>query len=397
MRKGRYLAPWHREAGELAALGGVDLEELGAEDLAALLEGLRGKPAIYHCISRVVNREFVLQREEKEKFVGLMRAYERFSQVRVMNFVVMSNHFHILLEVPAAPEDRGASWSDEELLDHLGHLYTEREMGELRWELGHYRKQKMEAAAEAFRERYFDRMWDLSSFMKVLKQRFTQWFNKKHGRDGYLWSGRFKSVLVEDGHAARMVSAYIDLNPVRAGMVEDPKDYRWSGYGEAVAGKEAARNGLRLVMFENLSCAGGGQAAARKVVSWRKVARRYREVLFMAGEEREGESGSGGGVSGVSGSRAEEGKGGPRRGFTAEEVGRVLEEGGSLSEGAMLRCKARYFVDGLVIGSAGFVDRVFSLTRGYFGENRKSGARKIRRVRTPLRTMRDLQREALVV
>ena len=80
-------------------------------------------------------------------------------------------------------------------------------MGELRWELGHYRKQKMTAAAEEFRKRYFDRMWDLSSFMKVLKQRFTQWFNKKHGRDGYLWSGRFKSVLVEDGHAARTVAA----------------------------------------------------------------------------------------------------------------------------------------------------------------------------------------------
>jgi hypothetical protein len=68
-----------------------------------------------------------------------------------------------------------------------------------------------------------------------------------------------------------------------------------------------------------------------------------------------------------------------------------------LSEGAMLRCKTRYFVDGLVIGSAGFVDGVFSMTRGYFGENRKSGARKMRGVRTPLRTMRDLQRDALVV
>jgi hypothetical protein len=50
-----------------------------------------------------------------------------------------------------------------------------------------------------------------------------------------------------------------------------------------------------------------------------------------------------------------------------------------------------------VIGSAGFVDGVFSMTRGYFGENRTSGSRKIRRVRTPLRTMRDLQRDALVV
>jgi putative transposase len=76
-------------------------------------------------------------------------------------------------------------------------------------------------------------------------------------------------------------------------------------------------------------------------------------------------------------------------------VARVLKEGGSLSEGAMLRCKARYFVDGLVLGSERFVNEVFAMTRGYFGENRTSGARKMRRVRTDLRTMRDLQRGVL--
>ncbi len=62
---------------------------------------------------------------------------------------------------------------------------------------------------------------------------------------------------------------------------------------------------------------------------------------------------------------------------------------------AMLWCKARYFVDGLVIGSEGFVNGVYALTRGYFGERRKSGARKLRGVRTALWTMRDLQRAAL--
>ena len=381
MRKARYLAPWHRDMEELtAAVGGVDLEKLGEEELAALLESLKGKPAIYHCVSRVVNREFVLHREEKEQFVEYMRAYEQFCQVRVLTFCVMTNHFHLLVEVPAAPEDRGASWSDEKLLRHLSRLYSEQQMGELCWELGHYRKQKMEQAAEAFRQRYFARMWDLSSFVGVLKQRFTQWFNMKHMRDGCLWSGRFKSVLVEDGHAARTVAAYIDLNPVRAGMVDDPKDYRWSGYGEAVAGKKWARDGLRLVMYEHLSYVGSEKVAAKELVSWRKVARGYREVLFMAGEEQEGENGN---VK--------------RRGFKQREVARVLEEGGKLSEGALLRCKARYFVDGLVIGSEGFVNGVFALTRGYFGEGRTSGARKMRRVETELRTMRDLQRDVLVV
>ena len=361
MRKARYLAPWHREGVDWGAVdGGADPDggerRDGPEAVAAFLSELRGKPAIYHCVSRVVNREFVLQREEKEKFVGLMRVYERFCQVRVLTFCVMSNHFHILVEVPARPEDGGASWTDEELLHHLSGLYSEPRMAELRWELEHYREKKMDGAAEAFRQRFFARMWDLSAFMKVLKQRFTQWFNKKHGRDGYLWSGRFKSVLVEDGHAAQTVAAYIDLNPLRAGMVADPKDYRWSGYGEAVAGREAARHGLRLVLYEKLSCLQGERRAAGCVASWREVVRLYRMVLF-------------------------------------EDGGEVKDA--VLSEGALLRCKTRYFIDGLVIGSEEFVNRVFELTREYFGGRRRSGARKLGRVRTALRTMRDLQRKAV--
>ena len=89
----------------------------GGELEAEALEALRAKPAIYHCVSRVVNREYVLGRAEKEQFVRLMRLYERFCQVRVLTYCVMSNHFHLQLEVPARPEEEGASWSDEALLD----------------------------------------------------------------------------------------------------------------------------------------------------------------------------------------------------------------------------------------------------------------------------------------
>jgi putative transposase len=80
-------------------------------------------------------------------------------------------------------------------------------------------------------------MHDLSEFMKGLKQRFTQWFNGHHGRRGTLWEGRFKSVLVQDGYAARVMAAYIDLNPIRAAMVQKPEDYKWCSYGEAVKSK----------------------------------------------------------------------------------------------------------------------------------------------------------------
>ena len=132
MPKPRYLAPWQQP--DVMAI--LEAEGLSVEELAAL----KGKPAIYHCISRVVDRRFVLGEAEKEQFVAYMRLYERFCEVRVLAFCVMSNHFHILLEVPMAPEERGADWSDERLLEHLGGSLLRGADGErCAGELDHYR------------------------------------------------------------------------------------------------------------------------------------------------------------------------------------------------------------------------------------------------------------------
>ena len=118
----------------------------------------------------------------------------------------------------------------------------------------------IDEGAEQFKaKKYLYRMCDLSQFMKVLKQRFTQWFNKRHGRRGTLWEDYFKSVLVEDGYTARVMSAYIDLNPLRAGIVNDPARYRWSSYGAAVAGDRLARGGGI-----------GGSSQAREPVAGRR-------------------------------------------------------------------------------------------------------------------------------
>jgi REP element-mobilizing transposase RayT len=362
MPKKRYLAPWQQAdvmaAATAARLAGAD--GLSPEDL----EALRGKPAIYHCISRVVDRRLVLETPEKERFVAYMRTYEQFCQVRVLAFCVMSNHFHILLEVPAAPPGRGADWSDDALLDHLRCLYPEDKLAEIRWQLGHFRAQENHAAATALRERYFRRMWDLSEFMKTLKQRFTRWFNRVHERVGTLWEARFKSVLVEDGHAARTMAAYIDLNPVRARIVESPEEYRWSSYGEAVAGRHRAREGLQRVMFELARSLGSEERAAGMLLNWRQAAHRYRQVLFAAQHRHE---------PGIDPAQAPQ-----------------------LTEAQALRCRVRYFADGLAIGSQRFINQVFGLTRSRFGPKRKSGARKLRRIDTELRSLRDLRRDPVV-
>ena len=357
---------------------------LGVELDEEALEALRGKPAIYHCISRVVGGEFLLGPAEREHFVKLMRAYEAFGHLRILTYCVLSNHFHILVEVPARPEEDP---DDEELLAHLGGLYSPFEMAGIRWELEHYRAQDNERGAEALRQRYLSRMWDLSAFMKILKQRFTQWFNPQSGRHGTLWEERFKSLLVEDGHAARVVAAYIDLNPVRAGMVEDPRSYRWSGYGEAVAGRKVAREGLQRMMFEYEQMRGNEAVAAREVADWRRVAAGYRQILYMDGGEgpETEESGGGGGETGTR----------RRKGFTRKEVEAVLAKGGKLSEGEILGGRVRYFIDGVMVGTKEFVENSYRLSRERFGPKRTTGARRMRGVESELHTARALQVDAL--
>ena len=118
---------------------------------------------------------------------------------------------------------------------------------------------------DRWRAQYLRRMWDLSEFMKTLKQKFSAWFNRKHDRVGTLWESRFKSVLVEGSWTSLLkVAAYVDLNAVRAGLVDDPKDYRWCGYGEAVAGDRAARRGLCAALNDVKSGA-----------TWRDLGPRY--------------------------------------------------------------------------------------------------------------------------
>ena len=225
-------------------------------------EGFRH--AIYHCVSRVVDRGKVLGREEKEQFTKYMRAYERLFGVRVLAYCVMDNHFHILVEVPQRPK---LMPTNGELIGLVRETLGNQRADNLAKWIALWSEQGNQGAIEAERERWFRQMWDLAGFMKVLKQRFSQWYNgtRPKRRTGTLWEERYRSVLVEDGLALRAMAVYIDLNPVRAGLVMDPKDYRWSSYGEASSGQATAGIRLRWI-YENSwwhcrSAGGGGRSA----------------------------------------------------------------------------------------------------------------------------------------
>jgi len=325
--------------------------------------------SFYHCMSRVVDKRFIFNELEKNTFRKMMRKLEQFLGVEVVTFCLMSNHFHLLVRVP--DRETMPELTEEQLLELLPVLYSGNLVTDVRQELDRARNSGDERWTREILERYEARRGNLSVFLKELKQRFTQWYNRENGRRGTLWEDRFKSVLVEGSENALLtMAAYIDLNPVRAGMVSDPKDYRWCGYAEAVAGNRLARKGLCTILKQTTY-------AENVKITWRETAVKYRLLLFGKGEEvaADPEYGTRG-----------------KRGFSAERIEAEIERGGKLSVPEILRCRVRYFCDGAIFGSVEFVDRVFETNRSRYGPNRKSGARKMRGADWgELRVLRDLR------
>jgi hypothetical protein len=142
---------------------------------------------------------------------------------------------------------------------------------------------------------------------------------------------------------------------VRAGLVEDPKDYRWSGYGEAVVGKRRAKEGLqKLVRALQM---GRAEAMSTSLET-------YRMLLYSEGTELNEAMGEDGRLV--------------RGALKHEEVLKVLAAKGRLPLGQYLRCRVRYFCDGAVFGSREYVEEVFRTFRDRFGAKRKEGARRMR-------------------
>ena len=305
---------------------------------------VEGESAVYHVMSRTALKRYLLGPKEKEVFCALLRQQADFCGVEVLTFCVMGNHFHILARV--APV---RSMPDEELLRRYTDYYGEGAVPRSVWSPEELRTILANGGhrAEHARKRILDRMGNLPAFMRELKQRFTIWFNARHGNDGTVWGARYKSVLVEDEvETLAKVSAYIDLNPVRAGIAGDPADYRWCGYAQAVAGLREARQGV-VGLF------------ASDPRTYADAMRHYRLVLFGKGYLAKGTPGK------------DEGR------VSAEKLQQVIDSGGELSLQELLRVRWRYFADGMILGSKAFLDKQFAGNRDLFGRKRKRLGRRL--------------------
>jgi putative transposase len=270
---------------------------------------------VYHCVTRTVNGEWLFDDVAKEVLRRQIWQVAEYCGVQVVTYAILVNHFHVLVHVPQRDVI-----DDTELLRRHAILYPRPTPYQVaRLNVIKLTLHSNGPEAVAWRNRQLTLMGDISQYMKLLKQRFSIWFNKTHGRFGTLWAERFKSVLVEGrAHILQAMAAYLDLNAVRAGITTDPVEYRFCGYADAAAGNESAQLGIRFVMGAN---------------EWLAAQAQYREVLFgMGAAPRENASS-----------------------LSPDALQRVIQGGGMLSRATMLRCRLRYFTDGAVLGTSAFV------------------------------------------
>ncbi|HEY9033703.1 MAG TPA: transposase [Pseudomonadales bacterium] len=181
----------------------------------------------YHCIARCVRRAFLCGDDSstgrnfdhrKQWLVDKIRQLGSLFAIDVAAYAIMSNHYHLVLHVNA---EKAGAWTDEEVIERWLQLYT----GPL---LIHRYRQNKEALGDAEMAQvsqlvalWRERLASISWFMGLLNEHIARQANKEDGCTGRFWEGRFKSQALLDEAAVIACMAYVDLNPVRAGIAHD--------------------------------------------------------------------------------------------------------------------------------------------------------------------------------
>jgi REP element-mobilizing transposase RayT len=275
---------------------------------------INDETTVYHVMSRTALDGFPLGDIEKDFMLDLIRRYSALYLVEILGICIMGNHFHTL--VKTLPEYK---FTDQDIkkryVDFYGdnRVFTDGLVPSLRAKLS-----------------------SLSEFVREIKVGFARYYNKKHNRRGYFWGDRFKSVIVDKGETLINCLAYIDLNPLRAGIVSRPEDYRWNSLGYHV---QTNNRDNFLSMDFGLK--------EFNVKSKKERIRRYRRYVYEAGAVN----------------RPEKGK--------AKVIGdRILEKERKrefeLNRNDRFRYRTRYFTDSGVIGSKEFVSKTYRRFKHHF-------------------------------
>ncbi|MEW8683369.1 MAG: transposase [Candidatus Thiodiazotropha endolucinida] len=201
----------------------------------------------YHCVSRCVRRAFLCgvdthtgksYEHRRQWIVDRMKLLAELFAIDVCAYAVMSNHYHIILHVD--PE-RAAGWSEQDVIVRWERLFS------LPVLIQRYRSMETISSAEhdAVSElvsKWRHRLQDISWFMRCINEPIARQANQEDGCTGRYWEGRYKSQALLDEKALAACMAYVDLNPVRAGMAETPEQSEFTSIAERTSRLEQGRD-----------------------------------------------------------------------------------------------------------------------------------------------------------
>ena len=281
---------------------------------------------VYHVMSRTALDGFPLGNIEKDFMLDLIKRYSALYLVEILGICIMGNHFHIL--VKTLPEYK---FTDQEIKKRYESFY------------GNDR-----VFAEGLIPSLRAKLSSLSEFVREIKVVFARYYNRRYNRRGYFWGDRFKSVIVDKGETLINCLAYIDLNPLRAGIVSRPEDYRWNSLGYHVQTNN--RDNFLSTDFG---------LKEFKVKSEKERIRRYRRYVYEAGAVNRPEKGK----TKVIGDR-----------ILKKERKREFE----LSRNDRFRYRTRYFTDSGVIGSKEFVSKTYIRFKHHFSSKNEKKPKPIK-------------------
>jgi REP element-mobilizing transposase RayT len=270
-----------------------------------------GESTVYHVMSRTALDGFPMGAVENDYLLGLIKRLSSVYFTEIMGFCLMGNHFHLLVRMH--PE---SGFSDEEIVKRYGLYY-----GEGRKITSHQ--------IPFLREKW----GNLSEFIKEIKQTFSRFYNRRHNRRGFFWGDRFKSLIVENGETLVNCLAYIDLNPVRAGIIERPEAYRWNSLGYHVQ-TDNKDNFLSLDLgLQEFGVADDTQRL-----------RRYRRFIYATGAMDRGKS----------------------KTIDQQVLDKERKKNFKLTRTERFKYKTRYFTDSGIIGSRAFVRKTYQRFKNFF-------------------------------
>lgn len=181
----------------------------------------------YHCVCRCVRRAYLCGEDRltgqnfdhrKQWLVDRLKRLAEIFAIDICAYAIMSNHYHLVLHVDA---EQAASWTEQEVIAHWSELFG------ISLIVSRYRRGEAGKAesnkARMLIETWRGRLSDLSWFMRCLNEGLAREANKEDQCKGRFWEGRFKSQALLDEAALLACMAYVDLNPIRAGLAETPE------------------------------------------------------------------------------------------------------------------------------------------------------------------------------